>query len=145
MTRQLSIEDMDEAAVVLRRSFDERMPALSGLHTAEEDRLYFREHLFTQCEMWGAFDQVMLGFIAFTDEWIEQLYVLPNFQRIGVGRALLDIAKGRSPSLKLWTFQQNERARTFYERNGFAIIDETDGATNEEKAPDVLFEWKQSS
>ena len=37
--------------------------------------------------------------------------------------------------------QQNEGARRFYERGGLRAIRFTDGDGNEEKMPDVLYEW----
>ena len=42
---------------------------------------------------------------------------------------------------RLWTFQQS-RARKFYEDRGFAAVEFTDGAGNEEKTPDVCYEWR---
>jgi hypothetical protein len=44
--------------------------------------------------------------------------------------------------LHLWTFQRNAQARRFYEARGFALVEETDGAGNEEKEPDALYLWK---
>ena len=139
--RQLVIDDMDAAAKVLRHSFDERLPSLAGLHTPEEDRDYFRNHLFIESEMWGAFDVRLIGFIAFANEWVDQLYILPEWQGRGIGHALIEIAKGKFPALRLWTFQQNKPARQFYQRNGFVPIKETDGLSNEAKAPDILYQW----
>jgi len=139
--RQLTLEDMDAAAKVHRLSFDERLPNLAGLHTQEEDRGFFRDYLFVECENWGVFDGELLGFMALSNEWIEQLYVLPDRQGQGIGRALLDIAKNKSAVLKLWTFQENAAARQFYERNGFVAVETTDGIGNEEKAPDVMYQW----
>lgn len=42
-------------------------------------------------------------------------------------------------------FQRNTRAISFYERNGFRMVKETDGATCEEKLPDALYEWRRSN
>jgi GNAT superfamily N-acetyltransferase len=99
--------------------------------------------MFPTCELWGYFDdQELVGIIAFRDGWIDQLYVLPLSQGRGIGRALLQIAKGRCRCLKLWTFQRNADARRFYERQGFALVKETDGSANEEKEPDALYSWR---
>ncbi len=141
--RRLILHDMDYAAVVLRTSFDERLPWLTGLHTPEEDRAYFRGHVFSTCEVWGAINGNIIGIIAFRPGWIDQLYVVPNFQGRGAGTALLRVAQATSTSLLLWTFQKNALARRFYEANGFVAIDQTDGNTNEECEPDVLYLWDQ--
>ena len=80
----------------------------------------------------------MIEMIAFRDDWIDQLYVLPKAQGRGVGTELLQVAQRCFDHLQLWTFQRNVRARHFYEARGFALIQETDGAGNEEKEPDAL-------
>jgi GNAT superfamily N-acetyltransferase len=56
---------------------------------------------------------------------------------------VLDEHRQQHPTdpLWLWTFQANAGARRFYERNGFAPVEFTDGAANEEHEPDVRYEW----
>jgi RimJ/RimL family protein N-acetyltransferase len=49
------------------------------------------------------------------------------------------LATARRP-IRLYTFQQNNGARQFYERNGFSPVRCSDGAANEERCPDVLYE-----
>ena len=142
MLRQLKLEDMDAAARVVRTAFDQALPSLAGIHTPEEDQWFFRERVFKTCEMWGAVDgAVMIGIIAFREGWIDQLYVLPTAQRRGVGKDLLQVAQSSFDRLQLWTFQRNAPARRFYEARGFALVQETDGARNEEKEPDALYLW----
>ena len=141
--RRLTLEEMDRAAVIHRAAFDERLPWLAGLHTPEEDRAYFREHVFVKCEVWGAVVGEMIGIVAFREGWIDQLYVLPEHQGRGAGDALLQLTKAVFPSLQLWTFQKNTLARRFYERRGFIAIKETDGRDNEERNPDVLYRWQR--
>ena len=142
MLRQLKLEDMDAAARVVRTAFDQALPSLAGLHTPEEDQWFFRERVFNTCEMWGAFDgAAMTAIIAFREGWIDQLYVLPEAQRRGVGKDLLQVAQNAFDRLQLWTFQRNAPARRFYEARGFAFIQQTDGARNEEKEPDALYLW----
>lgn len=142
MLRQLKLDDMDAAARVVRTAFDQALPSLAGLHTPEEDQWFFRERVFETCEVWGAFDgAAMRGIIAFREGWIDQLYVLPTAQRRGVGKDLLQVAQKAFDRLQLWTFQRNAPARRFYEARGFALIQQTDGARNEEKEPDALYLW----
>jgi GNAT superfamily N-acetyltransferase len=83
----------------------------------------------------------MVGLIAFREGWIDQLYVLPEHQGRGTGNALLQVAQRDFNSLQLWTFQRNAPARRFYEARGFVLVQETDGAGNEEKEPDALYRW----
>ena len=73
---------------------------------------------------------------------VQQLYILPGYQGIGIGSALLALAKVRRPGgLRLYAFQRNARARAFYERRAFVAIAFGDGSGNEEGEPDVLYEW----
>ena len=145
MLRQLTLEDMDQAAVVQRRSRDHALSWIAVLHTPEEDRWYFSEHVFNTCQLWGSFERAKLvGFIAFRANWIDHLYILPSLQRRGIGTALLQVAKEQMQELSLWTFQRNLAARRFYERHGFLLVDETDGAHNEEKEPDALYTWRSA-
>jgi len=140
--RQLELADMDAAAGVHRVAFDHALPWLTGLHTPEEDRWFYRERVFTGCQVHGAFEGgALTGIIAFRSDWIDQLYVLPEVQGCGVGSELLQVAKRACDCLQLWTFQRNLRAHRFYEARGFALVEETDGARNEEKEPDARYLW----
>jgi GNAT superfamily N-acetyltransferase len=145
MLRQLALTDVSAAAQVHRIAFDQAMPWLVGLHTPDQDRWFYREHLFATCRLWGRFDDdVLNGIIAFREGWIEQLYVLPAAQGRGVGSELLEVAKRASDRLELWTFQRNARARRFYEARGFTPVEQTDGARNEEREPDARYLWTRA-
>jgi GNAT superfamily N-acetyltransferase len=145
MLRQLELADMDSAARVHRTAFDRALPTLAGLHTPEKDRWFFRERVFKTCELWGAFDgDAVTGMIAFREGWIDQLYVLPEAQGRGLGTTLLQVAQNAFDRLQLWTFQRNVQVRRFYEAREFTLMQETDGARNEEKEPDALYLWTRA-
>ena len=142
--RRLALRDMDAAAAVHRASFDHALPWLAGLHTRAEDCTFYRTQVFPACQVWGQeWQSKLVGIIAFREGWIDQLYVLPDAQGQGVGSDLLEVAQNTFPVLNLWTFQRNQRARRFYEANGFEAVRETDGVDNEEKEPDVLYRWER--
>jgi ribosomal protein S18 acetylase RimI-like enzyme len=92
-------------------------------------------------------DNIVVGFCAVSrsDEcsWIGQLYVHPAYVRLGIGTRLLDHARNElQPPIRLYTFQCNDAARQFYEQHGFKSIVHGDGSGNEEKCPDILYEWR---
>ncbi|WP_323763262.1 GNAT family N-acetyltransferase [Marinovum sp.] len=87
-------------------------------------------------------DGRILGFIARDGEEIDALYVAAPERGHGVGVALLEDAKAAVKRLELWTFQLNTGAQKFYEREGFTELKRTDGATNQEKLPDVRYGWE---
>lgn len=140
-----SLDRVSEVAKVFRASFRHTYPNFPELHTADEDREFFTNVVFAKDEVHIAEDGAgkIVGFIAFNNEFIDHLYLLPEVQRTGIGSALLKVALEHSDHLKLWTFQQNSGARAFYATHGFVAIRVTDGAGNEEQQPDILFEWKK--
>ena len=146
MMRLLELNDMDQVAVVQRRSRDHALPWMKVLHTPEEDRWFFRERVFKTCRLWGYFeDGELAGFIAFREGWIDHLYVLPTSQHRGIGTVLLRVAQSEMRSLSLWTFQRNATARRFYEKHGFVLIKESNGIGNEENEPDALYTWQSAT
>ena len=84
----------------------------------------------------------VVGLMATDGKFVNQLYVHPEFQRIGIGSRLLTLAKERSlGKLRLYTFEVNICAQQFYEKHEFKIIGR--GNDNEEKLPDILYEWRR--
>ncbi len=86
---------------------------------------------------------VAIAMMVLDRDWVEQLYVDPDWTGRGIGTRLIDLAKRLRPSgLQLWAFQSNVRAHRFYERHGFLAVERTDGTANEERAPDVRYVWR---
>ena len=114
-------------------------------HDDQDVRRWMRDDFFPRAEIWFAVDEddAPLAILSLEgDDWLEQLYVLPRAQGQGIGRALVEHAKRRRPAgLQLWAFESNAPARAFYEANGFVAVEFTDGAGNEERAPDVRYVW----
>lgn len=120
------------------------LPYLADLHTPDEDLGFFRDHVFAECEVWIAQTDAIDGFIAFREGWVEHLYVRPDCHRRGLGKALLMLAMNSHLLLRLWVFQRNTAAVSFYRACGFREIERTDGSRNEEREPDMLMEWRPS-
>lgn len=141
--RPATTEDVSDIAHILRVGVTYILPDLPALHTPEEDIGYVRDSL-KECEVVVAVrDTTPIGFIIFKEDWISHLYVLPEFHRMGIGATLHSFATEKYSHLQLWTFQRNKQARGFYERHGFTAITFTDGEGNEEKEPDVLYQWRR--
>jgi putative acetyltransferase len=115
---------------------------LPQLHTVEEAVAWMAgEILPTQRIQVADVEDEVLGYVAVADRWIHQLYVHPDHQGEALGSALLTWALADARPRQLWTFQQNVRARRFYEARGFKAVEFTDGSGNEEKTPDVRYLW----
>lgn len=142
--RTLRREDMDEAARIHRAARDTVQCIDSTLHTPEEDRHFYREIVFGECTIIGAFlRDALVGHVAMRPGWIDHLYVDPARQSRGIGSALLKLAKRRMDDIQLWTFEANSGARRFYERHGFFVEERSDGARNEESQPDLRYHWRR--
>lgn len=140
--RRASLADAGEIARLHRHVMRESLSFLPELHTAEEDLWFFSERLLPENEVWvGEDGGVIAGYIAFKPGWVSHLYIHPEHQGRGLGDALLAKALEDGSPRELWTFQQNARARAFYEARGFSLVKLTDGADNEEKTPDALYAW----
>ncbi len=63
----------------------------------------------------------ILGFIGLNGEHIEGIFVDSQSQGQGIGKHLLDFAKGRKQRLTLNVYQKNARAIRFYQREGFVL------------------------
>ncbi len=117
--------------------------AFPPAHSDAEVREWVRSGLLPSTETWVAdAGGEVVGFMALRGAELEQLYVRRPWTGRGIGSRLITVAKARFPGgLGLWTFQANAGARRFYERHGFVAIETTDGATNQERQPDVRYAW----
>lgn len=144
LLRQANSGDLDAISIVARQSRRHFLPYLPDLHTPEEDAWFYKDIVFAQDQVWVAEDDgAIVGFCAFKADWLDHLYLLPSHVGKTLGSELLKRAKASCSYLQLWVFQQNVRAISFYERQGFVRVMETDGSGNEEKVPDALFEWRK--
>lgn len=150
--RRATPADAEALADVFLRSFHATY-TFPLAHTDDEVRGWVRDRLVPQMETWAAVDDdggertgTVLGFATVAPGWLEQLYVDPRRLGEGIGRLLVDRAKDVQPDgLLLWTFQVNDRARRFYERNGFTVVRFGDASNNEERQPDVQYRWEPGS
>ena len=139
----------DDAIAIAQVHIEARrvaMPWLPVIHTFEETVRFFGDFVIAnQIVRVAEVEAAVAGFIAIEGAFVDHLYVAPAHQHMGIGDALLKFAKETRPEgLRLWTFERNSNARRFYEKRGFVAIEFTDGARNEERTPDVLYEWNQA-
>jgi GNAT superfamily N-acetyltransferase len=139
-------KDAEAVATVLIESRRAFLPFAPSAHPDSDVRNWVRTRLLptNRVVVWEENGNVV-AVLATSEEptcsWIDQLYVLPGWNRKNIGTKLLQHAHRALPKpIRLYTFQQNAGARRFYERNGYTAIEFRDGRANEENCPDVLYE-----
>ena len=101
---------------------------------SEEDILFYkplvRDVYFPAVELYiiRSSEELPVGFLGFSDELIEMLFVHPAEHGKGYGSALLRFAMEEKGLRKVDVNEQNRQAFLFYRNKGFEVIgrDETD-------------------
>ena len=141
MIRPAVATDLDGIVAVFEPSFA-TLDFLPVLHTHEEHLVYFGRAV-ADGEVYVHEQDGIDGFAALAGDMLTHLYVAPAAFGRGIGSTLFAEAKRQRPGgFTFWVFQANERALRFYQRRGCTAVRFTDGADNEERTPDVLYEWR---
>jgi ribosomal protein S18 acetylase RimI-like enzyme len=131
-----------EQTVQMWRESKEKAIGQKDIHSFE-NHVNFLNHILAknfQIDL-ALMDLKVVGMIAYNHTEISQLYIHIDYQGIGLGQTLLDLAKRNSMGrLTLYTFEVNKVAQRFYEKHGFKMIGK--GHENEENLADILYEWK---
>jgi GNAT superfamily N-acetyltransferase len=138
--------DLDAGAVgAILSEFVDTSEWMPRIHTRAEDIAHAarmidlgRVHVAEQ-------GGTVVGFCARNGDDLDALYVAADKRGQGVGAALLRDAQSAVDRLELWTFQANEGAQRFYLRHGFVEVQRTDGSGNDERLPDIQYEWQRET
>jgi ribosomal protein S18 acetylase RimI-like enzyme len=149
LVRKASLADATAIANIYLSSRKEFVFFAPLAHSDESIYQWVHEILIPTSQVFVAEENsVIIGMMALSKKrrigWIDQLYLSPEVVGRGVGTLLVKTAKSMLGSpIRLYTFQENVRARRFYEKHGFQILEFSDGSGNEENCPDALYEWQQ--
>ena len=102
---------------------------------------YWKEHyeiikdMFLQAEVYlYEIEKEIMGFIGLDKEYIEGIFVLDQYQKRGIGKALLNHVKAKKEHLSLNVYQKNLNAILFYQREGFCVqYEDVDKNTGEKE------------
>ena len=139
------LEDAPDMAALFLAARRAAMPYLPELHPEADVLRWMAAVVISESRAIKAVSPEgrLTGFASTRPGHLDHLYVAPPAQRQGAGSALLAAAKEESPQgLRLCTFQRNVRARAFYERRGFRLVELRNGAQNEEREPDAVYDWR---
>ena len=124
----------------------ENMTYLPTLYSREETLWWISNIVLKETDVHIAeINNESVGFLAKNGDIIEHLYIHPKYQNRKIGQFLLNICMDLESKLELWVFQKNTGAIRFYEKNGFKLIEQTNGSRNEEKVPDARYGWLRPS
>lgn len=144
--REYRPDDFDGVTILWRISREKSLPEFQREkgHFFYEDRDYFRDHILVNNQVWVVESESdPVAFMAMNKDFIDCLYIHPDYQRRGIGKALLDFARKLSPEhVWLYTLQVNMKARAFYEKNGF-IAERFGMSPPPENEPDVEYHWRR--
>jgi len=85
-----------------------------------------------------------VGFIALGKDIADSLYIRSEFQRRGLGRAAMRHAQSQREALRLWVFQRDRRAQSFYRSLGFQVVETSDGQDNDYNLPEMMLIWRRT-
>jgi len=140
-------DDFDAVTVLWRIAREKSLPEFQREkgYFFFEDQNYFRDHVLKKNKVWVVeADSHPVAFMAMENDFIDQLYIHPEYQRRGIGKALLDFARRQSPDhVWLYTLQININARAFYEKNGF-VAEKFGISPAPELEPDVEYHWRRA-
>jgi len=122
MIRPFEDEDLGEVLDVWYRASQIAHAFLSEEFFATERRLIAEEWLpQSETTVYEA-DGRVVGFLSLVGNEVGGIFVDPDYQGRGVGRALMDsVSRGRV-TLELDVFEANHSARGFYAAYGFEVI-----------------------
>ena len=144
--REYRDNDFDAVTILWRISREKSLPEFQQAkgHFFYEDRDYFQSHVLRENDIWVAeVGSRPVAFMAMNQEFVDQLYIHPDYWRQGIGNALLNLAREQSPEhVWLYTLQINVNARAFYEKNGF-VAEKFGMSPPPESEPDVEYHWRR--
>lgn len=122
MIRKYAPEDLADLLDVWYRASQVAHSFLSRDFFDQERENILREYL-PIAETW-VFEEErrVVGFLSLLGDEVGAIFVAPERQGRGVGRALMDHARGLRGHLWVEVFEANETGRAFYGAHGFEVV-----------------------
>ncbi|PXV91597.1 putative acetyltransferase [Lachnotalea glycerini] len=121
MIRDFKAEDIEK---IMKLWLDTNVSAHSFIENAYwKDNYEAVKEMLPQAKLFVVEqDGKLQGFIGLNQSYIAGIFVAEDSQSQGIGKQLLDYVKSKHKELSLQVYQKNERAVSFYLREGFTII-----------------------
>ena len=142
-------EELDLVVDLWYDTWHATFPDLRHHEPKEEWRRRFETEVAAEERVYVAeVDGRIAGFLAVKDRgggqgYLHEIFVVPEFQRRGIGTTLMALAKELAPAgLRLHTLQRNTQAAGFYERHGFTVVSTGVGRVG---LPNAQYAWTPGS
>jgi len=135
--REATILDVADLAQIKLAAIHDSMPYKKFVRNQTEEEAYLAE-TFNRCRVVIAVSgNKGVGFVAFDEHFLEQLYINPPFQNQGIGSELIHYAQDQTSTLRLAVDNENKNGIRFYERLGFSFLEAIPNSTSS------LYEWRR--
>ena len=95
-------------------------PEFVEKHTPERQQGYIQNKMNSGSKFFLLIEEEPIGIVSVKDDLIEDLYILPQKQRMGYGTKLLQFAiKQCTGNPALWILENNSNAKRLYNKIGF--------------------------
>lgn len=122
MIREFRADDLEPVLDVwCRASIVAHFFLPDGFFAAEREMLRSRWLPSADTTVYVA-EKKVVGFLSLIGNEVGGLFVDPEYQRRGIGRALMDGAREVCPILELSVFEENHAGLSFYRAYGFDVI-----------------------
>jgi len=120
--RAYTADDLDEVLEVWHEASVVAHSFLGEEFFAEERKQVAEHWLPIADTIVDETDDRVRGFLSLIGNEVGAVFVHPDDQRSGIGRALMDRARASRPFLELDVFEANANGRRFYDAYGFQVV-----------------------
>ena len=146
MIRKMILQDIDAVLHIWLEGNLQAHPYIPRQYWLEQ-WVPMRQLYLPQATVWvfeEEKEKIVKAFIGIVENsFIAGLFVLPDFQGQGIGRALLAYCQNQYENLTLQVYCKNKKAISFYEKNNFQILAKQQEEENRED--EFVMHWEKDT
>lgn len=141
MIRKLQMSDIEQVMQIWLNGNKEAHPFIPKEYWETNFDMVQEQLLQAEVFIYSINGEV-LGFIGIVDNYIAGIFVDKKHRSFGIGKKLLDYVKSKYYSLSLEVYKKNNRAVSFYLREGFSVLSEEPDKDTREVGYTMI--WKRA-
>ena len=116
-------------------------PDFVEMHTPERQQEYIQNKMNCGSKFFMLIEEEPIGIVSVTEDLIEDLYILPQKQRMGYGTKLLQFAVEQcTDTPALWILENNVNAKRLYHKMGFQETGRINAITD--RLDEIELSWR---